>query len=596
MTYVEKLQALRRLMAAQNIDAYIITAADPHISEYLPSHYKAIPFACGFTGSAGTLVITQDFAGLWTDSRYFTQAESQLNNTGYELVKLKVPHTPEYIGWLLEVLPKGAKVGFNHQLITVALAQDIQQNLLPCEIEITDADFISTIWNDRVGLPIEKAFLIDEEAAGLSISAKITEVRKALKTNGAQYHFISSLDDIAWLFNLRGKDVDYNPVALSFALIGPNEVKLFIDEQKLTQTDIDTLNKQGVTLYPYQEVANALKDLPQDVHIFIDPKRTCFGFYQLLPKDVKIISGINPSTHLKGLKNDIEIKHIRKAMLHDGVALTKFFKWMEDHLGKEQVTEWSAAEQLAAFRAEQASFVGLSFNTIAGYNANGALPHYSVTTESNQEILADGLFLVDSGGQYLYGTTDITRVMPIGKASTIQADDYTLVLKGLIEGSKLIFPEGTKGYQIDSICRKPLWDYAINFGHGTGHGIGFFLNVHEGPQNISPANVDVAFKPGMVTSIEPGIYRPGKHGVRIENLVLCVPHSDSEFGNFLTFETLTLCFIDTTIINKTLLAPDQLAWLNQYNQMVFERLQPLLSVEEAEWLKGKCQPVKSSSF
>jgi Xaa-Pro aminopeptidase len=246
---------------------------------------------------------------------------------------------------------------------------------------------------------------------------------------------------------------------------------------------------------------------------------------------------------------------------------------------------------LAVFRAEQSTFVGLSFNTIAGYNANGALPHYSVTAESNQEILGDGLFLVDSGGQYLYGTTDITRVMPIGKASKEQADDYTLVLKSLIEGSKLIFPEGTKGYQIDSICRKPLWDYAINFGHGTGHGIGFFLNVHEGPQNISPANVDVPFKPGMVTSIEPGIYRPGKHGVRIENLVLCTSHLTSEFGNFLAFETLTLCFIDTTIINKVLLAPDQLAWLNQYNQMVFEQLQPLLSIEEAEWLKVKCQPI-----
>jgi len=264
---------------------------------------------------------------------------------------------------------------------------------------------------------------------------------------------------------------------------------------------------------------------------------------------------------------------------------------MEDRLGKEKITEWSAAEQLAAFRAQQQSFVDLSFNTIAGYNANGALPHYSVTAESDQEIIGDGLFLVDSGGQYRYGTTDITRVMPIGKASKEQADDYTLVLKGLIEGSKLIFPEGTKGYQIDAICRKPLWDYTINFGHGTGHGIGFFLNVHEGPQNISPANVDIAFKPGMVTSIEPGIYRPGQHGVRIENLVLCTAHSNGEFGAFLAFETLTLCFIDTIMINKTLLESHQLAWLNQYNQMVFDRLQPLLSEEEAEWLKVKCKPI-----
>nr|WP_315422677.1 aminopeptidase P family protein [uncultured Pedobacter sp.] len=591
MTFVEKLEALRQLMLAQHVDAYIITAADPHISEYLPEHYKSITFACGFTGSAGTLVITQDFAGLWTDSRYFTQAEAQLSGTGYELVKLKVPHTPEYINWLLEILPNGAKVGFNHQLITVALALEMQNSLAQREIEIIDIDFVSTIWQDRVGLPAEKAFLIDEEAAGLSITAKINEVRAALKTNGADYHFISSLDDIAWLFNLRGKDVDYNPVTLSFALITPAAVKLFIDKQKLSQTDTNILNEHSVTLQPYGEVAKALTNLPKDAKIFIDPKRTSFGLFQCLPKSAKIIQGINPSTHLKSLKNNTEINHIRRAMLEDGVALTRFFKWMEDHLGKEKITEWSAAEKLAKFRAEQASFVGLSFNTIAGYNANGALPHYSVTAESNQEILGNGLFLVDSGGQYWYGTTDITRVMPIGNCSATQADDYTLVLKGLIEGSKLIFPEGTKGYQIDSICRKPLWEHAINFGHGTGHGIGFFLNVHEGPQNISPANIDVAFKSGMVTSIEPGIYRPGKHGVRIENLVLCIPYSASEFGDFLTFETLTLCFIDTTIINKTLLAADQITWLNQYNQMVSEKLQPMLSDEESEWLKLKCQPI-----
>ncbi|KQM78060.1 Xaa-Pro aminopeptidase [Pedobacter sp. Leaf216] len=591
MTYVEKLNALRQLMAQQNIDAYVITAADPHISEYLPAHYKAIPFASGFTGSAGTLVITQTFAGLWTDSRYFTQAESELNGTGYELVKLEVPHTPEYIGWLLEVLPDGAKVAFNHQLITLALALEMEQQLLTKAIEVTDLDFVSTIWTDRVGLPQEKAYLIGEEAAGMSISAKVAEVRAVLQTNNTTHHFISTLDDIAWLFNLRGTDVAYNPVALSFALLTHDEVKLFIDQQKLSQTDIDVLNKQGVTVYPYNEIAKALQEIPLAASIFIDPKRTCYGLYQCLPKTVQVIFGINPTTHLKSIKNDIEINHIRKAMLQDGVALTKFFKWLEDGLGKERITEWSAAKQLAKFRAEQQSFVDLSFNTIAGYNANGALPHYSVTEESDQEITGDGLFLVDSGGQYRYGTTDITRVIPIGEASQRQAEDYTLVLKGLIEGAKLIFPEGTKGYQIDAICRKPLWEYSINFGHGTGHGIGFFLNVHEGPQNISSANVDVAFKPGMVTSIEPGIYRPGKHGVRIENLVLCTQYGASEFGNFLSFETLTLCFIDTTIVNKALLEPHQLTWLNQYNQMVFEKLQPLLAVEEAAWLKVKCEPI-----
>ncbi|WP_316828253.1 aminopeptidase P family protein [Pedobacter miscanthi] len=591
MTCVQKLEALRKLMAKQNIDAYIITAADPHISEYLPAHYKTIPFASGFTGSAGTLVITRDFAGLWTDSRYFTQAEKQLSGSGYELVKLKVPHTPEYIDWLHQVLAKGATVGFNHQLITVALATALKDNLQQHEISIKNVDFINEIWIDRVGLPEEKAFLIGEEAAGLSISAKIDQVKAALKINQADYHLISTLDDIAWLFNLRGNDVDYNPVVLSFALISPHETKLFIDQEKLAQHDIDTLNQQGVVLHPYNGVLEALAALPENADVFIDPKRTCFGLYQQLSENAKVISGINPSTYLKSLKNEMEINHIRKAMVYDGVALTKFFKWIEEHLGKEKISEWSASQKLEALRAEHRSFAGLSFNTIAGYNANGALPHYSVTPESDQEILGDGLFLVDSGGQYLYGTTDITRVIPIGNCSSTQSNDYTLVLKGLIEGSKLIFPATTKGYQIDAVCRKPLWDYAINYGHGTGHGIGFFLNVHEGPQSISSANVDVAFKPGMVTSIEPGIYRLGSHGVRIENLVLCKPYTSTEFGDFLAFETLTLCFIDTSIINKSLLESHQLTWLNQYNQMVFDQLQAVLSPEEAAWLKEKCKAI-----
>ncbi|WP_240916369.1 aminopeptidase family protein P [Pedobacter sp. HDW13] len=488
-------------------------------------------------------------------------------------------------------MPKNSTVAFNYQLISISLALEIQTNFGKHQINTVNADLLSAIWLNRPALPTEKAFLIEEKDAGLSISAKLTEVKAQLETNGADSHLISSLDDIAWLFNIRGKDVDYNPVALSFALITPNEVKLFIDVEKLSESDINTLKQQSVALYPYAAITEELKELLPNTAVFIDFKRNCFGMYQLLPATVKVISGTNPSTHLKSLKNETEVNHIRKAMVQDGVAMTRFFKWMEERLGEEQITEWSAAEKLATFRAEQPGFAGLSFNTIAGFNANGALPHYSVSLASSLEIQPDGLFLVDSGGQYLYGTTDITRVMPMANYSAQQADDYTLVLKGLIEGSKLIFPEGTKGYQIDSICRKPLWEHTINFGHGTGHGIGFFLNVHEGPQNISPANVDVAFKPGMVTSIEPGIYRPGEHGVRIENLVLCTNHSSSAFGNFLSFETLTLCYIDTRIINKALLEADQLRWLNTYNSKVFNQLQPHLTAGEANWLKEKCQPI-----
>jgi Xaa-Pro aminopeptidase len=591
MTYKEKLAAIRKQMQENKVDAYIITSADPHMSEYVPDHYKCLYFASRFTGSAGTLVITQDFAGLWTDFRYFVQANEQLAETGFELVKLKVQHAPEYIDWLHQTLPDGATVAFDNKLLSVMLGNLLQSKLADKNIDFKTFDFLDAIWEGRPSLPIDKAFLIDEKYTGESVASKLSRVKALLKQQKADYQLISSLDDIAWLFNIRGKDVSYNPVVLSFALISPAETTLFIDLNKLSAEDKTSLINSGVKVAGYNDIEQALASLPTDASIFIDPKRNCFGLYKMLPAGVSIMHETNPSTFLKAVKNGTEVANMRSAMIKDGVAMTKFFKWIEENIGKTKITELRAAAQLKEFRAAQDSFAGVSFNTIGGYKAHGALPHYAATAESDSEILQEGLFLVDSGGQYHYGTTDITRMIALGNNTEEEKTDYTLVLKAMIEGSKTFFPKGTFGYQIDAICRKPLWDYKINYGHGTGHGIGFYLNVHEGPQVFNPTNTAVTVDLGMITSIEPGIYRPGKHGVRIENLVLTIPVEVNEFEEFYAFETLTLALIDTSLIKKDLLEASHIAWLNSYNQTVFEKLSPALSSDEAAWLKNKCQAI-----
>ncbi|MCJ8209722.1 aminopeptidase P family protein [Mucilaginibacter sp. RS28] len=587
MTYKEKLAAIRAQMKENGVDAYIIPSADPHISEYVPEHYKCLRFASGFTGSAGTILITHEFAGLWADFRYFVQATEQLEGTGYELVKLKVQHAPEYISWLHQTLPDGAVVACDQNLLSVLLGELITKELADKNISLKHFDFLSSIWENRPALPVEPAFLISEQFTGESASSKLTRLRAALKQHKAQSTLISSLDDIAWLLNIRGKDVSYNPVVLSFVLIDMESATLFIDAAKLTKEDLLQLEQQGVKVSGYHEIEAALAGLSPNQTVFIDPKRNCFALYQLLPTSVKVVQQINPTTHFKAVKNATEIEHTRLAMVKDGVAMTRFFKWMEKNTGKITITELSAAEQLLAFRAELEGFAGASFNTIGGYKAHGALPHYAATEESNSEILPEGLFLVDSGGQYRYGTTDITRMIAMGNNTDEEKQDYTLVLKGLIDGSSTIYPKGTRGYQIDAICRKPLWDYAINYGHGTGHGVGFFLNVHEGPQVLNPTSVEIEMEEGMITSIEPGIYRPGKHGVRIENLVLTIKQGANEFGEFYAFETLTLALIDTSLIKKDLLENRHITWLNNYHQQVYEKLSTHLTPEESAWLKQK---------
>ncbi len=591
MAYLERLAHIRSEMMAQGIDAYIIPSSDPHISEYLPERYKCINWASGFTGSAGTLVITKDFAGLWTDARYFVQANDQLEGTGYELVKLKTQGAAEYADRLAETLPAGATVAFDGNLASLLLAKIVKETLLPIGIQVNGhVDILAKIWLDRPSLPQVPAYLIDESTTGASAADKLKEVRNSLQKNRVKAHFISSLDDIAWLLNIRGQDVPCNPVVLSFVYISNDEAILFIENGKLDEAAINTLSQQGIQVQPYTNAYTFISNLSIS-SILIDPKRTCFKIYDSIPEGINIVESINPSTSLKAIKNEIEIANIRQTMINDGVAMTKFFKWLEESLGKEELSELSIADKLQLFREEQDGFVDISFNTIAGYLDHGALPHYSATAESNYTLKPEGLLLVDSGGQYKTGTTDITRVISLGNITQEEKDDYTIVLKGTIEGTLAIFPTGTRGYQIDAITRRPIWATLRNYGHGTGHGIGFFLNVHEGPHVFNPTNVDIAVQSGMITSIEPGLYREGKHGIRIENLVLAKPFESTQFGDFMCFETLTVCYIDTDLVNKDLLDQVHIDWLNQYNAWVFEVVSPKLTTAESAWLANKTKAI-----
>jgi len=585
MTHLEKLAAIRDLMKKDGVDAYIIPSADPHISEYLPDFYKSIPFVTGFTGSVSTVVITKDFAGLWADARYFVQAEEQLKGSGFELVKLKAQGVAEYIDWLEDTLPENGKIAFDEKTVSVLLGLQLEKQLAFKNISFENQDYVGQIWSDRPSLPAEPAFLLADEVVGQSVPNKLSAIRASLKKQRVAYHLVSSLDDMAWIFNLRGQDVGYNPVVLSFALIAEDKVTIYIDRNKLSADDLATLGHQGVTIAAYDELAADLKQLPTDSNILIDPKRNCYFMYKQVAAGVQKVIETNPSTYLKAIKNEVEIANTRKAMIKDGAAMTKFFKWVKENVGKIKITELSAAEVLKNFRAEQEGFVGESFNTIAGYKAHGALPHYAATVESDVVVEADGLFLVDSGGQYLYGTTDITRVIPMGNNTDEESIDYTLVLKAMIEGCKTRFPKGTCGYQIDAITRRPMWDYALNYGHGTGHGVGYYLNVHEGPHVFNASATPIAIELGTITSIEPGIYRNGKHGIRIENLVLTVKDETNEFNEFYAFESLTLAPIDTTLVKKELLEASHINWLNQYHQEVYEKVCPLLNEDEKVFLK-----------
>ncbi|MBB5508710.1 aminopeptidase P family protein [Paraburkholderia atlantica] len=592
----ERLASLRAAMAREGIAAYLVPSADPHLSEYLPGRWQGRQWLSGFTGSAGTLIVTADFAGVWTDSRYWEQASAQLAGTGVELMKMTGGQlTTPHFEWLAQNVTSGGTVGVDGAVLGVAAARALSAALSARGVQLrTDVDLFDAIWAQRPPLPADAVFEHAAPQAGVARADKLAQLRRAMADKGAQWHFISTLDDLAWLLNLRGADVSYNPVFVAHALIGLDRVSLFIADGKVSPALADVLARDGISVEPYANAADALAALPAGSTLLIDPRRITYGSLQAVPSSVKVVEAINPSTFLKSCKTAADAAHVRDTMEQDGAALAEFFAWFESALGRERVTELTIDERLTAARARRPGFVSLSFATIAGFNANGAMPHYRATEESHAVIEGNGLLLIDSGGQYLSGTTDITRVVPIGTPSNEQRRDFTVVLKGMIALSRAQFPRGIRSPMLDAIARAPIWQAGADYGHGTGHGVGYFLNVHEGPQVIShyaPAEPWTAMEEGMITSNEPGLYRPGKWGVRIENLVLNVAAEKTEFGDFLKFETLTLCPIDTRCIELSLLRDDERAWLNAYHETVRARLAPHVSGDAKAWLELRTQPI-----
>lgn len=584
---------LRQAMTRHGVAALIVPSSDPHLSEYLPERWKGREWASGFTGSVGTLVVTQDSAGVWVDSRYWTQAEVQLAGTGVELQKLAGVGSLGFIDWLTATLREGQAVAADGAVLALAVGRQLDTALKAKGVRLrTDLDLLADVWPDRPALPIPPVYEHLAPYAATPRSAKLAAVREAMRQAGATHHIICTLDDIAWLTNLRGADVSYNPVFVAHLLLDARGAKLYIADGKIENGLKARLAADGVEIAAYTQAAAALAALPPAATLLIDPKRITLGMRQSVPPGVEVIEAINPSTLAKSRKTDAEVAHIRATMEQDGAALAEFFAWFESALGREPITELTIDEQITGARARRPGFVSPSFTTIAAFNANGAQPHYRATDESHATIgtlgsTGNGMLLIDSGGQYVGGTTDITRVVPVGETTAEQRRDYTLVLKGMIALSVARFPRGTRSPLLDTLARAPIWSAGIDFGHGTGHGVGYFLNVHEGPHGITPhlpPEPQTAMEPGMITSNEPGIYRPGRWGVRIENLVLNVPAESGEFGEFLSFETLTLCPIDTRLIDRELMRDDEIAWLNAYHAEVRRRVGPHVGGAAAAWL------------
>jgi Xaa-Pro aminopeptidase len=586
-TVPQRLARTRELMRREGIHALLVPSADPHLSEYLPGYWQGRQWLSGFHGSVGTLIVTADFAGVWADSRYWEQATKELNGSGIELVKLQ-PGQPGPLDWLAEQTPEGGVVAVDGAVMAVASARTLSSKLEARGARLrTDIDLLSEVWSDRPSLPTASIYQHLPPQATVSRGEKLAKLRETLQERGADWHFIATLDDIAWLFNLRGGDVSFNPVFVSFALISQQQATLFV---ALSKVDVDlraVLEQDGVSLRDYHEVADALRAVPNGASLLVDPARITSGLLDNLDSGVTLVEGLNPTTLAKSQKSQADAEHIRQAMEQDGAALCEFFAWLESAWGRERITELTIDEKLTAARERRPDYVSLSFNTIAAFNANGAMPHYHATEEEHAVIEGDGLLLIDSGGQYLGGTTDITRMVPVGTPNAEQKRDCTRVLKGVIALSRAHFPKGILSPLLDAIARAPIWADNVDYGHGTGHGVGYFLNVHEGPQVIAyqaAAAPQTAMQVGMITSIEPGTYRPGRWGVRIENLAMNREAGSSEFGDFLKFETLTLCPIDTRCLEVSLLTQDEKQWFNSYHAEVRERLSPLLDGAALEWL------------
>lgn len=588
----QRLSALRKFMESKNLDIFVIPSTDPHLSEYPAATWESRKWISGFTGSAGTIVVTLKEAGLFTDSRYFLQGKTELENTGINLFKMGLPETPDMIDWIMEQTGANGKVGIDGMVYAASEAEMLKTRLKRKNIElVTHFDPFTEIWEDRPEIPKNEIFILPEEITGESAKSKIRRIVDSLKKEDADGMLMVTLDTIAWTFNMRGNDVDFNPVAVAYAYISENETVLFIDPDKLTSEVSHNLKQQGVKLAPYDNVFAYVENLPANSTLLITGSKINYRLLHTIPSGCTIVDVPSPADLMKSRKNQTELKGFRNAMLKDGIALVKFYMWLEKAVPAGEVTEVTIAEKLREYRSLQPLYFGESFNTIAGYQGNGAIVHYHATPENHSKVEPKGLMLIDSGAQFMDGTTDITRTLALGEVTHQMKQDYTHVLKGHIQIATAIYPQGTRGSQLDVLARKALWDNCLHYSHGTGHGIGHFLNVHEGPQNIRLEENPVTLQPGMVTSNEPGLYRANEYGIRIENLIVTQEYHTNEFGTFYNFETITLCPIDTTPIDITLLTQKEIDWLNQYHTMVYDKLSNHLNDKEKAWLKEKTKPI-----
>ena len=587
----ERLRALRATFAPKGIGAFIVPSTDPHLSEYVAPHWKAREWISGFTGSAGTVVVTESEAGLWTDSRYFLQAAEELKGSGITLYKEGLPGTPSVTEFLSERLRSGEAVGIDGKMFSVAQVEQMERELAPRGIRIrTAGDPMERIWEGRPPMPQDPAFVYGLQYAGKSCREKVEEIRSELKGANAEALLLSSLDEIAWTLNLRGSDVHCNPVVVSYLMITAGETVCFIAPEKVTEEVRSYLAEEGVSLRDYAEVEDYLRAFGRR-SLLLDPRKTSYAIRSAVNPSCAVVPGESPVALLKAVRNEQEIAGVHEAMRKDGVALVKFLRWLEEAVPSGKETELSVDRKLREFRSAQPLYMGESFDTIAGYKEHAAIVHYTATPESDAALRPEGLLLIDSGAQYLDGTTDITRTIALGELTEEEKTDYTLILKGHIDLAMAKFPAGTRGAQLDVLARMPIWKRGMNFLHGTGHGVGHFLNVHEGPQSIRMNENPVTLRPGMVTSNEPGVYKAGSHGVRIENLTLVRKAGEGMFGAYLEFETLTLCPICKRGIRKELLTAEETEWLNAYHERVYESLSPRLDAEERAWLRQATAPL-----
>lgn len=585
MTIKERIAALRSVMKEVGLAAWIVPGTDPHMNEYLPEHWAERAFISGFTGSAGKVLITQDVAGLWTDGRYFIQANEQLKEGGLELFKEKVEGIPSITEYLCAHLNPGDQVGINGLIVSENLLNSYQEELASCKVDlVSDIDLVKKVWNDRPPLLNEPAFLLEDSISGESTLSKLSRIREAMGNKDA--YLVNMLDEIAWLFNIRGADVQCNPIVMAYAWIEKSSAVLFVDENKLQLGDLEHLQNSGVSLLPYDSVLEVLPEMSEDKAVLADLNKVNHALIAAMPK-ANVCHTDSWIMSAKACKNAIEIEGTREAMVKDGVALTQFFMWMHDSLAEKPLSEYEIGLQLGAFRARQDDYVGESFNPIVGYSSNGAITHYSAPEIGSKDVIEEGILLLDSGGQYKHGTTDITRTVAVGPVTSDVKRDFTLVLKGHINLATAKFPKGTRGSQLDVLARIALWQEGKDYMHGTGHGVGHFLNVHEGPQSIRKEENMTLLQEGMLLSNEPGFYVENAYGIRIENLVAVEALADG----FCQFQTLTLFPIDQNLIDLTLLTSQEKDWLNSYHRKVFEKLSTRLSKAEKEWLKDKTKPV-----